>query len=371
MGAHNRRLAGGKYVAYDTKRGQLNYGKDVPFLSTAGLWVIPSDPFAADNNDVNSPYLTVQGAIDALPVTGGTIFIAPGTYQEILIVNKSNVRLINLSGQRDVVIQPVVADMPAIVVASATTESINAWLAAGSANWLANIGMLVDVGNTATLISAFGIRFSGIVGTHGVVVASAGAFVAGAWFEQCAVSNGNRAEGFWTYQGLIYLQDCNELDDDVACEAHDASLAKLIRTKIGDLVVNDTSEVDGWDFSVGSMQLNNNALLGSNLALGRARRVDIRSDLEMNDDAIGVLYEVSITTDIVMNDDSILTVFSGFVGDRLTVGGDASIAFEDVHVQGINNFINAGGAVACTADGGAFTIAIVDPGVRLTRIVGF
>src|SRR3984885_5546420 len=41
--------------------------------------------------DGKADYTTVQGAIDHLPPTGGTVLIAPGTYREQVIVNQSHV----------------------------------------------------------------------------------------------------------------------------------------------------------------------------------------------------------------------------------------------------------------------------------------
>ncbi len=43
--------------------------------------------------DGSSQYKTVQAAVDAVPATGGTILIAPGTYREQVIINQSHVTL--------------------------------------------------------------------------------------------------------------------------------------------------------------------------------------------------------------------------------------------------------------------------------------
>ena len=43
--------------------------------------------------DGSAQYKTVQAAIDAVPATGGTVVIAPGTYREQVIIHQSNVTL--------------------------------------------------------------------------------------------------------------------------------------------------------------------------------------------------------------------------------------------------------------------------------------
>ncbi len=43
--------------------------------------------------DGSAQYKTVQAAVDAIPATGGTVLIAPGTYREQVIINQSHVTL--------------------------------------------------------------------------------------------------------------------------------------------------------------------------------------------------------------------------------------------------------------------------------------
>jgi len=60
------------------------------FAATASAQKLPTLRVSADGK---ADYTTVQGAIDHLPPTGGTVLIAPGTYHEQVIINQSHVTL--------------------------------------------------------------------------------------------------------------------------------------------------------------------------------------------------------------------------------------------------------------------------------------
>jgi hypothetical protein len=111
-----------------------------------GVWVNPADPGAADDTNLNTPFVTIQHAVNTLQTALGpkpdTIFIAPGSYPETVIVWDDG---INLFGFGDVVINP--ATGPSLVISNAGLASINAFLAGGQANYLANVGLLVSAGD--------------------------------------------------------------------------------------------------------------------------------------------------------------------------------------------------------------------------------
>ena len=55
-----RRHRQGNYVEYGRSPDRVQYGDEIEFLSTAGIWVIPTDPEAADDNDLSSPFITIH-----------------------------------------------------------------------------------------------------------------------------------------------------------------------------------------------------------------------------------------------------------------------------------------------------------------------
>lgn len=75
---------------------------DAPiYASPRTVYVDPQHPFAADDADINTPFVTIMGAINAVTASGApavktTIMIAAGVYAENIVIKHTN---INLRGQ--------------------------------------------------------------------------------------------------------------------------------------------------------------------------------------------------------------------------------------------------------------------------------
>ena len=80
-----------------------------------------SNVSVVSKQDSGSDYTTIQGALDALPASGGIIFIYGGVYAETLTVNKP----LHLIGVGDVSIEATDTTAISAVDANLTLENIS------------------------------------------------------------------------------------------------------------------------------------------------------------------------------------------------------------------------------------------------------
>lgn len=345
------RDAQGKNVEYMRGDGQLHYGKDVPFLSTLGAFVVPNDPEAADDGNLSTPYLTIQAAVEdleslAAPPAGirRPVFIAPGVYVETVYITGA-IALVGMGGRGLVQIAPP-DTYPAIAAADATRASLEAWIAAGAAAYLANLGVLVQ-GATVPDVHVVGIE---LFATNAPALAAAG--VVGLPFIRFDLCELGDTEAVWASTSYIKFEDTGDNFAEGDVELHNACQFFGIRSNMGDIEANDTSTVNLLYCGARDYIGNDSSEFGTDAAAGRSK-------------------EVTFGNQIRVNDLSIFHCTGGSCRTTMFVGGGATSELIDFHVQGQATYENAAPLQACTADGGAFTLAFIDAGARLTRIVGF
>lgn len=346
----------GKSVEYGRQQGHLLYGRQIPFLSTIGIFVIPSDPWAADDGDPSTPFLTVQAAVDAaqaLPALSPgqyrPIYIAPGIYLETVYA-RGQIALLGLGGREATRIQAPAAGLPAVVCSDATLASLQAWIATGLAAWYGAFGSLVAGGTLASLY-VNGVRLAGWAATPGLVCAGVGIEPV-AIIENGAVNAVDYSQGLWSREATVKLINTGSVfDSDAAVTVWGGSLF-ADRAKMGAVILGDDAEADMTSVAIGGdFTMTETAEFGGGLAVGGSRMVSIRGDLELED-----------TTQFRLE--------GGFVAGTILVSSAATMDLLDVHVQGATTLENAAPLAPCTADGGRFVGVVTDAGVRLTRTLG-
>ena len=140
------------------------------------LNVAPSDPSAADDSDLSTPFITIQGAVDALEAlpARGVVHISQGDYPETVRIKNDQIDLV---GEGVVRITP--ATGPCIVLSNATDASLAVLFALNPSIWKDNLADLIE---DVTVVLPRTNKFENLrlvtddgVSAYGLVVIGAGA----------------------------------------------------------------------------------------------------------------------------------------------------------------------------------------------------
>jgi hypothetical protein len=168
-------------------------------------------------------------------------------------------------------------------------------------------------------------------------------------------SVGGVPNALWSRNGAVTLLDNGgRASDQDGYVLYDDTKLWLFRCRIGDVEMHNGAEFNGWCVQLNNLELNDDSKFGKSLGDAYSDEFDIRGNVDVLD-----------TSEFQLRGGRIL--------GNVNVDGDAELDIIDVHVEGVATFVNAGAALPCTANGGAFTINYVptDLGGRLTRNVGF
>lgn len=225
-----------------------------PQLDGAAAVVNPQAPNAADNDNITTPYLTIQAAVYALdkilvsPPFRKTVLIAPGSYDETVIVHDPYTSLVGLgSGSYDVAISPTTADMPALVFTNAGDSSVATFLAGGSANYEANIGSLIPIlfapAPTNCEVSNITLRGGGTTGYACLVIGVS--VTCSVQFHRSVLTNSSDAFMFWTSRCSIEFLDCpGDTNNGSGYSKIYQTTLKARHSEMGGIRADTLSEID-------------------------------------------------------------------------------------------------------------------------------
>ncbi|MBD3261855.1 MAG: hypothetical protein GF334_09360 [Candidatus Altiarchaeales archaeon] len=333
--------------------------------------VNPSHNMANDNtSSLGNPFKTIQAAVDAVALLNPTQYdrsiveIVPGRYDETVIIDS---KYITLKGKgsgigEDVLIQNTTnIDFPAVVITNATRASVNTWLAAGSANWVSNYGLLVDSGNQAgsvTLESLSTIGGNSFVA--GLVVAGVGGDQPSCKVCYSRVFDTDSVYGFWGNSADLFLSEsfCGRF------EAYDSPSLYGWRSTIGAVNLNGSSSLIFHNCYVGSFTMNDSSVFGTGTPFQEASQgIHVLGNISLNDSSDFFCDSLFVAGNLYCNDSGDWTARSAHINGNVTlddgtvnhdgghIGGEVTLNNssarwngKDVHVQG--DFDIASGAVA-------------------------
>jgi hypothetical protein len=407
-----RRHKQGIYDEYNRQEGHVTYGQDIFFLSRFGAWVNPADPLAADDGSFETPFLTIQGAVDAVEDIGpqygiDTVIIQSGTYDETVIIRNDHV---NLVGVGEVIIAPTTG--PSLVLSNATEASIATLIAMPGANWDANVGILTadpnvvlprtnsfenlklypqaaDTYALAILGAGDGTEFGqeasddekkGFQFLNLDMFNSANEFPFFAWltnyttFTQCTGIGDGVDGGYIKNCANFQIVDCgNYATDGVATPSsefaisttYDSALDEPNRGNLGHLIerssldrvnVNDESILTIENSSISSFS----PFQGSSVSTIVESYFGSLAGIEFSDTAQGSIRGCFIMGDLDLNDTANVTADHVFIGDDLELIGGGAV-FEGDHVFIKGNIFAASGAGTCVLYQSAYFGTFTDP----------
>lgn len=358
--------ADGYVVAYDaaTNRWEARPPSDLPPLPLPerSRYVDLSGTDGVGYGTSSSPYKTIQYAIDDIesalsPSTSNpaAVIIAPGIYDENLIISKSGVGLIGRGGQGLCQIKATTGSC--LVLSNATSVSLNTYLSGGPYSGLVNSGSAGPSDNQFRNLdfrpqdgTSPAVQLIGVKGDASPVTTNFGGVEIN--FVNC---------NFRTIGAALamYARNTNYITFNTGCwlggsgiTMFNVSGAWLASTTVTSPLFDftfDTTDPEGYP-------------AGGNYGLNGG--ISKLTSLEFNGDVgLGDLSNVSINGDLTVNDTSIFYLQTGQIGGNVTVDGYADFFLENGHIQGsLSLDIGTGSAEIY---GGQYIGALVDPSNRI------
>lgn len=339
-------------------------------VSTAIARVDPTSSDAVDDNDLTTAFVTIQGAVNAIPpiINGIVEIIYPGPYDETVYIRRTGISLVGKSSQSELsgatsnitTIAPVTG--PAIVISDATSASLTAWIGAGYALYNATYGSLVnDPG--AGVVSSFlakDLCLNPLSDEYAVVVAgttdTTNMGLIGFQFDNCRMlPSTNR--GIWARLACrLFLLSDTQVDGDV----YTFNIAQI--SSIDSRIKQITQHYDVAEFEPSETQVGwqGDPVIYDNI--GPAIQMT-GSALSGNPSGIYDFYP-HVEQDIDLKDTSVLYLRGGEITGDITIAQDAYIDFEHVGVTGDITCATGGGDPACNMSGGGYLGSLTDPGNR-------
>lgn len=330
--------------------------------STAIAQVDPTRSDAIDDSNLDTPFITVQGAVDAVSPTGGIVEIyAPGPYDETVYIRYDNIRIVGKVGQGrpggpTAQIRP--SSGPALVITNATLNSIVPWVNSGPANYDLNYGLLIADVQYPWDIQIENVDFYPATNTeYPVVIVGVGVGTSFGGnelrWEGCSLRSNNNSLSVWArlsnylvFEGQCWLAGLTKLHNIAGMWVNNSQIST---------VGNYYNVADDEPSDTGNYGLNGHFVMRGSLNLTGSARAGYDK-----------LFQPFVEGTVNCDDTSRCNMEGGFVGTDVDCEQDAAITFIGTHVTGDLNFDTGGADPACSIRGGGYLGTLTDPGSRFT-----
>lgn len=323
------------------------------YLEGSVALVNPSAFNALDNDSLETPFITIQGAINALNtlVLGAgeskTILVSPGLYEEQIFIGEGIFTLKGLGGfgigrispqiESSVVIRAPGSNMPAITITDATQASAGPWTS-NPGTYLSNYGSLVWSGLDAPSVEILDIELIGNgSSSYGLVLAGVNGTPV-CKLDRSFVHNGLPEARIWGYSTLFRMSNCPERTTSVTGASYFYNSSTIFQfISYGRFIIQDTTS----EFE--------NSTLAS---------IDISGSSNVT-----FYYCQTFSSGATVSNTSSFSCYNSILGGNCTFGGSAEISLYETMITG--NCTASSGVGGFDMEGGYIRGTLNDSSNRL------